>query len=85
MSYLQFKEKLYSLKNDEFQRQRVFERIQVYLVAGVWIAFTAVLLWHGRQKELRDRAAHRPPVIPEAVTVSQGRTPLPTTLYSKKR
>ncbi len=85
MSLLQFKEKLFSLKNDEFERRRAFDRAQVFAVASFWIIFTVVLLWYGRKQELREQAARRPPVIPEAVTVSHDRTSMPTThVYRQK-
>lgn len=85
MSYLAFKEKMNSLKHDEFERRAFYDRVQVYAVASFWIVFTVFLLWHGHEKEKQEKAALRPPVIPEAVSVSQDGIPMPTARISKHK
>lgn len=85
MSYLAFKEKMNSLKSDEFERHQFFETAQVIGVAGFWIIFTVALLAYGHKQEQRERAARRLPTIPEAVTVSQDRIPMPTAQVVKKK
>jgi hypothetical protein len=85
MSYLAFKEKMNSLKTDQFERHAFFERAQVYAVASFWIVFTAFLLWHGHEIEKREKAALRSPSIPEAVSVSQDEIPMPTARISKHK
>lgn len=78
MGYLAFKEKINSLKTDDYERRRFMVHTRVFVIAGFWIFFTVALFVYGREKERKERAAHRPPTIPEAVTVSQDGISLPS-------
>jgi len=85
MGYLAFKERMNTLKTDEYERRRFMDRAQVYGVAGFWIFFTVALLVYGHEKDKRERAAHRPPTIPEAVSVSQDGISLPSAPHLKRK
>ena len=85
MSYLLFKEKLNAIKTDEFERKKFLDGVQVITVAGFWIFITAALLVYGREKERKEQAAHRPPVIPEAVSVSKDQISVPTTQIERHK
>ncbi len=77
--YLAFKEKMNSLRHDEFERHQFMNRLQTGFVAAFWIGLSVVLLYVGHEKELRERAAFKPPTIPELSQPSQVVTP-PTIL-----
>jgi hypothetical protein len=69
--YLAFKEKLNSLRNDEFERHKFMNRLQVGFVAVFWVGLSVALLYYGHQKELREKAAYKQPTIPEISQPSQ--------------
>lgn len=85
MGYLAFKEKINAIKTDEYERRKFMDRAQVYVVAIFWISCTVALLMYGREKERREQAAHRPPTVPEAVTVSQDGISLPSAPLLKRK
>lgn len=63
--YLAFKEKLNSLRHDEFEHHQFMNRLQGGFVAAFWILLSIALLYYGHKKDLRESAAFKLPTIPE--------------------
>lgn len=71
MSYLAFKEKMNGFRNDEFQRRKVFDQMQVFFVGAFWVLFTSALLYYDYGRKNNERTSLKIPATPDLEFISK--------------